>query len=491
MTLHTVRFERFGSQRGSALPIVLAFAFIALVSVTLYVMGQMSLARPQLAQKQKVQALLNARSAIWWALDKMRDSTNVETLKTINTLGSDFSNGLHDSTNASSIAASSALPFAGDSPYEINLFNSTGYGKATVHMHQSGGFKVLRSEGSVGPHIRSCTVRLGARCISTADTLLYIPNAVRSDLASLTTISPVGEFEMQNELRDQELDEMVDGMVQQLTADTALGATVQPPRLVQRQDDFDKIDEQIRGSLLIDGVYWDLNWHPPKRRTVVVQGDLQLTGTVLVENVDFVVGGEIKILDKARLRDVSLFTMSEIFIGDAARFAGDALALKAITVYGDARVEDKSTLVVKCKQATEGAVLQPPGTTADATSPSPSTPKSVAQGGDGAALSQEFDCYISERAYVDGTVIVINGGMKTGSEAVVSGVLYVQMQLCHLGTVYGVVKAGMLVDCEDPQSGQGLPQQGMRGTIQAYEAVTEYRFPSFLGKPTIISWEEN
>jgi hypothetical protein len=482
--------QPIGSQRGSALPIVLAFAFIAMVSVSLYVMGQMSLARPQLAQKQKVQALLNARSAIWWALDEMRDSTKVDTLKTINTLSPDYSNGLHDSTTTSSNSASSALPFAGETPYEIDLIDSAGFGTATVKMSQSGGFKVLRSEGVVGSHRRSCTVRLGARCIRTADTLLYIPNAARSDLASLTTVSPVGEFEMQNELRDQELDEIVDAMVEQLTADTA-SAALQQPRLVQRQDDFDKLEDQINGPLLIDGAYWDLQWHPPKRRTVVVHGDLQLTGTVLVENVDFVVAGEIKILDKVRLRDVALFTMSKIFIGDAARFNGDALALKSITVYGDARVEDKSTLVVKRKKNTEGAALLPPGAAAEFAPPPVRSPKSVVQGEGEASPLQPFDCYVSERAYVDGTIIVINGGMKTGSEAVVSGVLYVQMQLCHYGTVYGVIKAGMLVDCEDPAFTEGQPTQGMRGTIQPYDAVTEYRFPSFMGTPTIISWEEN
>lgn len=480
-------FRPIRTPRGSALPGVMIFAVITFITVSAYLFTQIALARPSLRKPQDLQALLNARSGIWYALDYIRDSTATDTLKTINTLDSLFGQDLFEEQTGNNGAIGTGDWYEAF-PLHVSPYTATGFDHCNVSVANDGGFVRLSSWGQFRSEERVVEVELGSRCVNAADTLLYLPNPDLPLQGNGLLMGRIGTFNPREEVKSTELTRVISVYTEELLLDSTFGL-VEAPLTIHDNEDFASIPNMVKGPLFIDGSFRELEWKTD--RTVRVMGDLQLTGTSVIEGATFLVSGDIKVLDRTQLRDVSLFCTANVFIGDDAVYRGDILALKSITVYGNARVEEKSTLVVagrnrrSAKKVLEAAELE---TELPEKRKGVSAKKSteVKKSRD---LMPLYSIQLAEFAIVDATVIALRdpGGIKTGPGVVVRGVLYAQGTLCHNGELFGTAKATSIVDCRDPES---LQTNVIVGTIRPMESVVGYRFPMFIGKPIILSWRE-
>lgn len=449
--------------RGSTMPIVLFFAAIGLTAVLSYFLHQLTFAKPSLRAPASYQALLNARSGVYKALETYfsNDKEISDTLKTISTLDSMFGSDLIEIKDTTLIELSSE-------PQPLELFDSDSFGKCEIALIPHGIFYVMESTGEYRDFRRKVKAVLGSKIPALPDTVLILlnenpwegqePDGKRVQMKDTVA---AGTSDLLSKLLSEYQTQL------QIT-DTSL---YDPPLVIQSNIDLAKIPDIVNGPLLIDGSYVDIKWESDRRITVM--DDLQFTGEVKVTGISFIAGGEIKILDKSDLSEVSLFSNSRIFIGDNARFRGDALATQNITVYGRAEVLDKSTLV-----CTGG------GSSTSSTSDSSS-----------------FSITVAEEAKVDGTCMALSspGSIKTEKDVYITGILWARDRVCHLGKMKGIIRAVRVIDCEGdarpltggsadtaPAEGNALP-----GKLSVLENITDYKMPYYSGLPSILKWEED
>ena len=473
-------------QRGSALPIVMFFAAIGMITVSTYLFHQFSFSRAPLSAPASFQALLNARSGIYKALYQLIDSTATDTLKTISTLDSTFGADMFGSDIDSTLHESDKPQFDG-TPVLYTLFenDTPAIGECEVTLEPKGGSFSLQSTGRYRTFERNVTAVIGSRIPALPDTIVIYRNTYPWDHEpSGGTVTAIADS---NQVNTSWYNQLTDRYLTTLTeSDTFL---LDPPLIIQSSHDVKKIDSVVQGPLLIDGAHLTVIWKDTG--TVIIKGDLQVTGEARIEGLTLVVAGEIKILDEAELVNTNIFTRSRLFIGDQARFEGNALAMHSITIYGKASVTGRSSLIAGSSRSTDAVV--------------PSD-------------SLKFSLFISEDASVDAVCIAIEtpGSIKTDEGTEVTGILWAQHLVCHRGRMAGLICAARVVDCDKPEqmvtsesSGVApLPgdsslakrdsvytpttqlQNSIPGLIEPLPEITLYHLPFFIGRLSIVSWRE-
>ncbi|MBN1309427.1 MAG: hypothetical protein JXA18_16020 [Chitinispirillaceae bacterium] len=476
--------SRLSDERGSALMIVLIFAAIAMITVSSYLLHQMSYAKPVLRSPSSLQALFNARSGVYRAFYKLIDSIAVDTLPAISTLDSMFGASMFDSAFDSALPSDQTPQFDG-TPVIYDLFPGDSLGECEIALEPVGGYCLLRAIGRFRSIEQRVTAAIGSRPPALPDTIVICRNTLPwketpafGTVVTLSDSIPQVNTSWFNSIIDRYCTDITD-------ADTLL---FNPPLLIQSTSDLEKIDSVVNGPLLIDGAHIGITWRDTG--TILVKGDLQLTGEVLIEGVDFTVAGEIKILDKATLINSNLFTQSRLFIGDVARFEGNALALRSIAVYGKAEVVGKSTLIAGSDRSTSGK--------------------------SGVADSLRFSLLLSEASAIDAVCIALGtpGSIKTDQETKITGILWAQHLVCHRGTMAGLICTGRMVDCDDPlqmvtasdkqessdadsgavKNSSGLVKtvlyNSMPGDCEPLQEIGLYHLPFFIGRLSIVAWTE-
>ncbi len=338
-------------------------------------------------------------------------------------------------------------------------------------MEPAGGSCLMRSVGRYRSFERTVTAILGCRIPALPDTVAMVTNndpwkgnppqgtvVYGADIVSANRSWFSG-------IVDRYRTDITD-------ADTFL---LDAPLIIQSAHDLKKIGHIVNGPLLIDGAHVGMKWRDTG--TVIVRGDLQITGEVEIRDIDFIVAGEIKLLDEADLSGSDLFTQSRIFIGDRSRFEGNALAMHSITVYGNASIRGKSSLIA-----------------------------GSAEGQQGSGDSSKYSILLSEECEVDAVCIALGGrgSIKSDLESSLSGILWAEQTVCHRGRMKGLICAGRLVDCDDPgqsspdidsggTSGSGVAGEkcnGMSGELEPLDEIASYSLPFFLGRLSIVRWEE-
>jgi hypothetical protein len=459
------------NRNGSALPVVLIFAVIAAITALAYVSGQYRTARPALSSPPDIQALLNARSGIWKGLEMLSQTKKPDTLKGINTLDTAFNAGLFGK-QSEAITKDGALLAPDGNPQEIQPYSCDSFGTCEVALSYRGCFEILQSKGVFRNIRKNVAVKLGGIFNQFSDTALFLEK-------SPPLQSPVrggvhyGPLDTAGSVRTDDLSKFLSQLQSEMTdsLDTMKPA---PPLLIQHDDEFAKVPDMVRGPLFIDGSHFDLGWKTNKR--IVVLGDLQVTGTTQLEDMDFLVTGEIKLFDKARMRNVFLLSPKTISIGDRAAFSGSAVTMSNILVFGVASVEDRSMLVVVRK---ENAPQNKPA-------PGPKGQKKKI-----AVFSATF----TESATIDATVVTLNDslGIKIDRSAVVKGLLWTRGAISLDGKVFGRICASKIVDGAQAVSGKSSAAISViRGGILPLEddQVRGYFFPFFMGKLSIVDWRE-
>lgn len=466
--------------------IVIFFASIAMIAVFSYLLHQMSYIKPSLRSPASVQSLFNARSGIYRALYQLIDSTTSDTLRTLSTLDSTFNASMFGGAVPDSADTMPDKPQINGTPVVYDLFgtlaDSADRCTSEVTMEPAGGSCLLTSKGRYRGVERRVEAMLGCRTPVIGDTVVVYKNTLPWNQKPLRgTI--VYDSSSASSLRNDWFSSLVDGYLTEITdVDSIL---LNPPLLIQTVRDLEKIDSVVNGPLLIDGSHIGIEWRDTGR--VIVNGDLQITGETTVQGVDFIVAGEIKILDKSVLLESNIFTRSRLFIGDEARFEGNALALQSVAIYGKATVSGRSSIIAGSSGSGGGQTYS----TAD---------------------SLKFSILISEESTVDGVCIALNtpGSIKTDRESRITGILWAHKLVCHRGKMEGLICAGRVVDCDDPlqmeTTGDGTTQPNREsaaggmvptelqnsivGDLEPLRDISLYHLPYFLGRLSIVSWKE-
>ena len=488
----------FKNRRGSVLPIVFAFSLIAVITVIAFVSGQYMIARPALLAPTDFQALLNARSGIWKGLELLYHPPAKDTLKTINTLDTLFNSGLFGKPTGAISNDTEALTPDGD-PLSVPLFASDSFGACTLAVSYRGCFEVLRSKGAFRNREKNAVVTLGGVFAPQSDTVLFLENnpPLQSPVRGKIHYGP---WDTAGALRTGDLTKFISQYGSEMS-DSVDTAKPSPPLLIQHNVEFDTIPKVVNGPLFIDGTHFDLAWKCKKR--IIVHGDVQITGTVSLEGMDFLATGEIKLLDKARLRDVFLFGQKTISIGDKAVFSGTAMTRANILVFGAASVQRRSLLVVVQQMASATVRISPSSPqkpiAASASSSRPAIAASAASSRQTSAASGRktkapvFSVTFAELSTVDATVVTLGDslGIKIDRNAIVTGLLRTHGAVSLDGKIYGRMYASKFVDGTAVASGNPAAALAViHGTVLPLDDLAGYFFPFFMGKLSIIDWRE-
>ncbi len=458
---------------GSVLPVVLIFSIIAVITVTVFVSGQYRLARPSLMAPSGLQALCNARSGIWKAIELLNRGNKPDTLKRINTLDSLFNKDLFGKPGDTNSIPMETL-VADSAPLALQPYSCDSFGNCAVALSYCGCFELLTSKGIFRSSEKNVLVKLGGTILSSPDTAYYLETGapLQGMIWGKGHIGPDSVIVRESDLHalvseyTSELSQGTDTMVQNL------------PLTIQHNDEFAKIPDFVKGPLFIDGSHFDLTWK--EKRRVTVLGDVQITGKVYIEGLELVTAGEIKCFDDCRLRDVTVFSLQRVVISDRAVFRGTAIAQTNMLLYGHAAVENRSMLIV----------------TGGGKAPTPGPPGNKNQQGRPAQL-RVFSMTFTESSTIDATVVSLKGegdlGIKIDKNVIVKGILWTRGYISLAGTLYGVLHAKALVNAEQALLGQQInPDPILPGTasLRRIEDADKYYFPFFMGKLKIMQWQE-
>lgn len=465
----SLRLKNINNINGNTLPVVLLFSTIGLITVLTYFLGQVSLSKPALRSPSSVQALLNARSGIYKAYHKICNTTpdsTIDTLKTLSTLDSMFGSQLIE------IEDTSDNEFGPD-PEPIAIFSNDSFGTCEISMVPQGSFFMLISTGKFMKAQRMVTVKLGSKIPALPDTVL-----IHYTNETWEGNKPDGEIALLNKPASDSASPLLSNMLSQYQSALQIDDTVMfdQPLTIQSQRELDNIPDTVNGHLIIDGINFNLKLK--EKRTITVLGDIQITGETQLEELSLIAGGEIKLFDKCELRNVTLFSCNRIFIGDHASYSGDALACHSITIYGNANVKNKSTIVV-----------------------SGNYNQSANSGTD----SMQYSIIIADNSSVDATCMALRspGSIKTDHNTIITGILWARNIVCHRGEMQGLIHALRVIDCDDPGQlapittsakdstvGNIIHKSAIPGSLSPLENITDYPMPYFTGLPSIIDWKE-
>jgi hypothetical protein len=457
---------------GNALPLVIFFSAIGLIIVLSYISNQLMIAKPSLASKTSVQALFNARSGIYKAFDIITNGTEKDTLQTKD--AKEWGEDLFDT-----ISSDSGDPFT-ETPVELSIYSNDSFGNCEITLIPYGSFYELTSVGKLSDCKRTIRAHLGGKIPALPDTVLIITNSLPwegSEPRGTVVNNPVQDSTSDSKALTSLLSDYSEAlqMFDSLTPE-------QPLNLFGTRDQK-KLKDTINGDLTIDGR--TSKFAMKEKRTLYINGKCAIIGDVKIEDVSFVVADDIILSEGASIKNASIYTSRGLYIENNSEFSGDAIALHSISVYDEATVINKSSLVVA-------------GTVTTSSSDSTS---------EGKRDSLKYSIQIENKAAVDGVCIALGspGSVKSGPETKITGIIWAKNNVCHQGQMEGCIKAGKMVDCTMPD-GSDLPTLGqsagneqqqqisgsntMNGSIKPLETISQYKVPCFTNELAIIDWKE-
>lgn len=484
------------TQKGSALLIVLIFSIITFITVSVYVMSQFNFARVLRKEPAKLQALLNARSGIWYGLamlDKEVGAMQSDSGSSDTSLSDLFGEDMfeHEEKEEEKDEPSlDEMPVLSEGESEtIALFDSTIL--FTYLIKPSAFFQILESEGMFRDYSKNASVIIGSKPFISPDTVLYLSTPglpegtghfdgkiafIAENIDSSDSLQRKRFF-----INRDKLVGIVEEHIGPLFA-VSESLALNPPLTIQYNDDFSEIPDTVLGPLFIDGSSRDLFWRA--ERQIYVAEELQITGSVHLENLKFIVKGDIKILDEAKLKSVEIFSASRIFFAGESNFNGNAMAYADIEIYEQAAIKGKSIIISTglSKREEKKEQQEEQGVDKKVKKVKKVSPKKKPE-------IKPFSAFIRDQAIVDGIIIDLRrlGGIFTGDETVIRGILWAEGRVCHKGRMKGVIKSSVLVDESEPLK---VVSNSLAGTIDRLNTIGEYYLPCFIGQQVIKEWKE-
>lgn len=476
------------NQKGSALYTVLILSTAAIVLILVYIKTQYAFSGPSIRKSHSLQALLNARSGIWYGLELIKENAE-------NSFSKDSKlsqKAINDSIFSSDLFSEKK----NEDDKNNNVFDSlislipydSSFGKINLNIEKDDFYITLRSEGVMRKTSSVVEAQIASRPFTNTDTVLYLGTvspvkgmgyvggrtAFESKSIDSTSINSEKRFHVDKKgLRNFVLS------YEESLASNNDTAIKEMPLTVFYEDEFDEIEDTIKGPLFFDGSSRDLIING-KGKTIIVYDELQFTGTVILNDITFIVGGDIKLLDEANLKNVTLFTKSRLYIADKSRLNGTALSKGVIEIYGESSVEEQSLLI------SMGAGLKPvKPKIKEKVQETKNTVKTDS------LSTRLFSVNIRDKASVDGILIdmgkATEGGISTAKETLLRGVLWSEGTVCHRGELEGVIKAKVLVDDDHLTA---TTENFLEGDVKTFEGIEHYLFPIYFGKPVLIDWRE-
>jgi len=303
---------RLRNKNGNTLPIVMAFASIGCIVVAGYLAHQVRSNARAFRSPAAVQAMLNARSGIYHALDELISENKPDTLKAISAYDQlfrmDMFNDADTSFNDENIDE--------DVTKTVFLYMNDSVNTADITISTHGIYSMITSNSTVLNITRTAEAILGCPAPAKPDTVLILENnlPVRGHLRGRVhqTVKNPGTSSKSMEGR---IKKFISELKRQNASD-ADTSFFDIPLIIRSSNDLAAIPDIVRGHLLLDGAFSNVLWRD--KRKIEVYGDLQITGSFELKNLEFDVKGEVRILDNASLADVYIFASRSIFIGDNA-----------------------------------------------------------------------------------------------------------------------------------------------------------------------------
>lgn len=476
------------NQKGSALYTVLILSTAAVVLILVYIKTQYTFSGPSIKKSHSLQALLNARSGIWYGLEliqkKSENSFSKDdklSQKAIN--DSIFSSDLFSEESNENSTKTNEL----DSIISLVPYDSS-FGKINLNIEKDDFYITLKSEGVMRSSSSIVEAQIASRPFVNSDTVLYLETISpvkgigyvggRTAFLKKSIDSSSNNSEKRFHVDKNGLKNFVLSYEEALSSnnDTAIK---EMPITVFYEDEFDGVSDTVKGPLFFDGTSRDLIING-NGRTIIVYEELQFTGTVIINDITFVAAGDIKLLDETHLKNSILFTKSRMFMADKSRFNGTALSKGVVEVYGEASVEERSLII------SMGAGLKP-------------VKKKLKEKGKDllntvktdSLSTRLFSVNIRDNATIDGILIdmgkATEGGISTAKETLLRGVLWSEGTVCHRGELEGVIKAKVLVDDDHLTA---TTENFLEGDVKPFKGLEYYLFPIYFGKPVLIDWRE-
>jgi len=458
-----VNFRRW-NENGNTLPLVLAFASIGMIIVTVYLTHQVQSNTRALRSPAALQATLNARSGIYRALEKLISGNESDTMETISAIDQIFRMDLFDNIDTD---FQELLDI--DTTETVFLYTNDSVNTANITIDSQNIYSLITSRASALNITRTVEARLGCSAPAKPDTVLILENKlpvngrfkgkVHQTVKSIDTMS--------SKSVERRINAFIAGLKRQSIVGGEDTSSFEAPLVIRSTGDLAAIPDTVKSHLMLDGAFSNIVWKD--KRKITVYGDLQVTGFFEVENLEFSVSGETRILDDVSLANVSIFSARRIFIGDKAVFHGDAMTLGTINIYGSAEVKGRSLFIA----AGSGAAV--------------SSSKGKAS---------RYSILLSENSVFDGVVVALGspGGIKTDPDTKLRGILWAEKAVCHRGSLAGIIRAEYLLDCSNPVndtiSPSKITENLFSGAIEPLLSVGNYKMPYFMGVPQIISWRE-
>jgi hypothetical protein len=480
------------------MPMVLIFSVSAFFTTSVYVLSQLITFKPLLKSSMELQALLNARSAAWVGMNILNeqggepDAAQKTAAEKDKTSSAGFGDDLFENAGDGSDSGCALTLEPGDKPQEIVPFSDSSCGRCLISLDSAGGvFRLLHAQGQYRTAEKKLTVTLGSQPFPYPDTVLFLGTAGMPEGANISgdvefypidTVSSTGRVKRTRlGVSAKDAEEFIQEYLGTLSrrTDTTIREV---PLTVKSSSDVSRVPKEVKGSLFVDGTNQDVEWQAQRR--IYVLGDLQFTGEVDIRDVEFVVAGEIRVFDKSKLSRVKLFSQNRIFFADQSVFSGQAIALGDVEIYGTAVIAKRSTIITMGttksappQQKTQKAA-EVTGLEGGESEPAPDSKK-----------QKFFSLFIRDRAIVDGVVINLSKqyGIKTDVESQIRGILWAEGRICHEGRMQGVIRAQVLVDADEPAN---VGQNVMTGSIMELEEISRYHVPYFIGKLSILAWQE-
>jgi hypothetical protein len=442
------------------------FAAAGLITVISFLFFHSSYARVSFGSPSAAQALFNARSGIYKGFDELTTSKAESTvvLPVINTLDSMFNKSMFNGTDTSIIEEKKLTMDGGAVKY--HLYSKDSLVTAEVSLIPDGGSCILQSIGTNQKSVSKIEATLGSKIPAQPDTVAVYYNKYEWEGGGSIKGTKISRSEVGDTVSPW-LKTMVSKYQETISsADTS--AIMEPPLTIQTTMDLKKIPSVVHGDLLIDGSPNSLVWRDTG--TIIVLGRMDISDEVTIEGMKFVVAGEVTLSGKTRLSLVSLFTQSKIFFSDNSRFQGNAMALNSVAIYGNASIENKSTVIV-C------------GSSVIDTTNNPDNGNKI------------YAIEIGDKAVFDGVLVALGspGDIKIHPDVKITGIIIAQKSVGHLGKMAGLICTAQFVDPDAPPvtiTNNTVPKNVIRGDLEPLTNIDEYKLPFFLGKLIISKWKE-
>jgi cytoskeletal protein CcmA (bactofilin family) len=215
---------------------------------------------------------------------------------------------------------------------------------------------------------------------------------------------------------------------------------------------------RVNGSLLLNNQINNKLITLQKPLSIIIKGDVQISGNIVINDIEVICGGEFKLLGNARIVNGCVYVKKKSFFSDESQYRGSLYSESSVNIAGQAQILMPSFFLLT---------------------------------GDSAKEDRSYTALeMSGESRFAGTVISTRSGTHSeiGKASLFMGYLQTQGKLVLKGNVYGTVLVNQMVDNLDSDENRMA-----EGSINRELLPRSFVLPVFLGVGDnfrLIRWTE-